>query len=284
MTTDLARRTLYLVGTPIGNLEDISLRAIRVLQEADLIAAEDTRHTGKLLHHFQIATPQVSYHAHNRASRTRELLDVLNQGKAIALVTDAGMPTISDPGYDLVQACITAAISVVPVPGPNAAITALTVSGLPTDRFVFEGFLPAKAHARRAYLETLKAEPRTLIFYEAPHRLQDTLEDLAILGEERAIVLARELTKRFEEVWRGTIGEAIHSYCDREPQGEFTLVVAGAPPTQRDLSEQAIVAELKRLLQGGLSRSEASRQLAQETALPRRQIYQLALSLPDAPA
>lgn len=279
MSSDPKPGTLYLVGTPIGNLEDMTFRAVRILQNVDLIAAEDTRHTGKLLHHFQISTPQISYHDNNRHSRTQELVERLQQGKAIALVTDAGTPGISDPGYELTKACAEVGIPVVPIPGASAAITALTASGLPCDRFVFEGFLPAKSQARRAYLEGLKAESRTLIFYEAPHRLRQTLPDLLILGKERQIVLARELTKLHEEIWRGTIDEAVEHYRDREPQGEFTIVIAGAELSHPVLSEDAIKAELQTLLKQGLSRSEASRQLAQQTSLPRRQIYQLALSL-----
>lgn len=259
----------------------MTFRAVRILQNVDLIAAEDTRHTGKLLQHFQVATPQISYHDHNRHGRTGELVDRLQQGKAIALVSDAGMPGISDPGYDLVSACVAAGLAVVPIPGCSAAIAALTASGLPSDRFVFEGFLPAKAAARRTHLETLKAESRTLIFYEAPHRLRATLQDLMILGETRQVVLARELTKLHEELWRGTISAAITDYQQREPQGEYTIVVAGAEQTHITLSDTVIVAELKSLLAQGLSRSEASRQLAQQTTLPRRQIYQLALSIAD---
>jgi len=185
---------LYLVGTPIGNLEDITLRAIRILQEVDLIAAEDTRRTGKLLQHLQIKKPQISYHQHNQTDRTKELLARLQTGKAIALVTDAGMPGICDPGYEIVKAAIALDILVVPIPGVTAAITALAASGLPTDRFVFEGFLPAKGKQRSERLDVLKSETRTLIIYEAPHRLLSTLMDLgAVLGEDRQIVLAREL-------------------------------------------------------------------------------------------
>ncbi|NJP11451.1 MAG: 16S rRNA (cytidine(1402)-2'-O)-methyltransferase [Leptolyngbyaceae cyanobacterium RU_5_1] len=280
MQSDLKPGTLYIVGTPIGNLEDMTFRAVRILQSVDLIAAEDTRHTGKLLQHFQIVKSQVSYHDHNHSSRTAELVERLRRGQAIALVSDAGMPGISDPGYELVKACAEAGISVIPIPGSNAAIAALTASGLPSDRFVFEGFLPAKSKERCAHLERLKTESRTLIFYEAPHRLRQTLQDLAtVLGDERWIVLARELTKLHEEIWRGTIGEAVATYGDRDPQGEYTLVVAGAEPSQLVLSDDAIKAELQALFDQGLSRSDASRQLAQQTNLPRRQIYQLALSI-----
>ena len=177
---NLKEGTLYIVGTPIGNLEDITFRAVGILQAVDLIAAEDTRHTGKLLKHFQITTPQVSYHEHNRLSRLEELLHRLRTGEAIALVSDAGMPGISDPGYELVKACIEAGVSVIPIPGVTAAVTALAVSGLPTDRFVFEGFLPTKSKPRSDRLNSLKGETRTLIFYEAPHRLRQTLTDLAV--------------------------------------------------------------------------------------------------------
>jgi 16S rRNA (cytidine1402-2'-O)-methyltransferase len=280
MQTDPKPGTLYIVGTPIGNLEDITFRAVRILQTVDLIAAEDTRHTGKLLQHFQVKTPQISYHEHNRNSRIPELLEHLSDGKAIALVSDAGMPGISDPGYELVQACIAAGITVVPVPGASAAITALSAAGLPTDRFVFEGFLAPKAQQRREYLEFLQTESRTLIFYESPHRLPETLQDLAeFFGGARRIVLARELTKLYEEFWRGTIAEAIAHYQQREPQGEYTLVVAGTPASQPLLTEAELKAELQQLMSQGISRSQASRQLAKATALSRRQIYQLALSI-----
>ncbi|MGF1938184.1 MAG: 16S rRNA (cytidine(1402)-2'-O)-methyltransferase [Nostoc sp. ChiQUE02] len=280
MQTDPKPGTLYVVGTPIGNLEDMTFRAVRILQTVDIIAAEDTRHTGKLLQHFQVKTPQVSYHEHNRTSRIPELLEHLVNDKAIALVSDAGMPGISDPGYELVKACIEAGITVVPIPGASAAITALSAAGLPTDRFVFEGFLPAKSQQRQEHLESLQTESRTLIFYESPHRLRDTLQDLALVwGSDRQIVLGRELTKLYEEFWRGTIAEAIAHYSQREPQGEYTLVVAGIPPNQPQLTEEELKAELKQLISQGISRSQASRQLAKFTSLPRRQLYQLALSL-----
>lgn len=280
MSTDPKPSTLYLVGTPIGNLEDMTFRAVRILQNVDLIAAEDTRHTGKLLQHFQVTTPQISYHDHNRNSRTPELLARLQQGKAIALVTDAGMPGISDPGYELVRACAEAGILVVPIPGCSAAIAALSASGLPSDRFIFEGFLPVKGQPRRDRLEALKTEPRTLIFYEAPHRLRQTLADFAEwFGVDREITLARELTKLHEELWRGTVAGAIAHYQTHEPQGEYTVVVAGAQLSQPILSEAVLKEELQSLLQQGLSRSQASRQLAQQTSLPRRQIYELALSI-----
>lgn len=274
----LTSGTLYLVGTPIGNLEDITYRAVRVLQAADLIAAEDTRRTGKLLQHFQITTPQISYHEHNRSSRLNELLSRLQTGVNIALVTDAGMPGISDPGYELVKTCVEAEVSVVPIPGVTAAITALSAAGLPTDRFVFEGFLPTKSKARGDRLGALMSETRTLILYESPHRLVQTLSDLAdAFGADRVIVLARELTKLHEEFWRGTIAQAAEFYRDRQPKGEFTLVIAGAALQTHTPSETQLKAELQQLLQQGMTRSQASRQLAALTNLPRRQIYQLAL-------
>ncbi|MEQ8757447.1 MAG: 16S rRNA (cytidine(1402)-2'-O)-methyltransferase [Coleofasciculus sp. G1-WW12-02] len=273
--------TLYVVGTPIGNLEDMTFRAIRILQTVDTIAAEDTRHTGKLLQHFQIKTNQISYHQHNRQQRLPELLNQLTTGKTIALVTDAGMPSISDPGYELVQAAIEAGIPVIPIPGATAGITALSASGLPTDRFVFEGFLPASGQERQQRLEVLAAESRTLIFYESPYRLQQTLEDFAnIFSPSRQIVLARELTKLHEQFWRGTIEDAIAYYTDHEPKGEFTLILAGAPPESPVLSEATLKAELSQLINQGLSRSQAARQLSHLTNLPRRNLYQMALSLP----
>ena len=278
MQTEPKPGTLYIVATPIGNLEDMTFRAVRILQAVDMIAAEDTRHTGRLLQHFQVKTPQVSYHEHNSNSRIPELLEHLQYGKAIALVSDAGMPGISDPGYELIKACIDNGITVVPIPGASAVITALSAAGLPTDRFIFDGFLPAKSQQRQKYLESLQGESRTLVFYESPHRLRDTLADLGtILGSDRSLVIARELTKLYEEFWRGTIEDAIADYTQREPQGEYTLLVAGNPPSQIQLTETELKAELLQLMHQGISRSQASRQLAKDTSLSRRYLYQLAL-------
>ena len=282
MQTDPKPGTLYIVGTPIGNLEDMTFRAVRILQTVDLIASEDTRHTGKLLQHFQVTAPQLSYHDHNFNSRIPELLGQLDRGKALAIVTDAGTPGISDPGYELVKACIEAGIEVVPIPGPTAAITALSAAGLPTKQFVFEGFLPAKGGDRHDRLKFLQVESRTIILYEAPHRLRQTLQDLAdVLGIDRQLVLGRELTKLHEEFRRGKIGDALAHYTEREPQGEYTLVVAGIPQALPQLSEAELKAELQQLMAQGISRSQASRQLAKETFLPRRQLYQLALSIKE---
>ncbi|MDE5075180.1 MAG: 16S rRNA (cytidine(1402)-2'-O)-methyltransferase [Trichodesmium sp. St5_bin2_1] len=272
--------TLYIVGTPIGNLEDTTFRAIKTLQEVDLIAAEDTRHTSKLLQHFQILTPQLSYHQHNEQSRIPELIEKLNQGKAIALVTDAGMPAISDPGYELVKVCVEANISVVPIPGVTASITALCASGLPTNKFIFIGFLPTKIKLREEQLEKLSNSLETVVLYESPYKLLQTLEDLAkMLGGNRKIVLARELTKLHEEFWRGTVGQAIIHYQNNQPKGEFTLVIAGAEPELPVLSEDTIKQELQELFAQGISRSQASRQLSQKINLSRRKIYQIALKI-----
>ncbi|MCP2729757.1 16S rRNA (cytidine(1402)-2'-O)-methyltransferase [Limnofasciculus baicalensis] len=275
--------TLYIVATPIGNLQDMTFRAVQTLQTVDIIAAEDTRHTGKLLEYFQIKTPQISYHEHNRVERLPELLSILEKGKAIAIVTDAGMPGISDPGYELIKGCIEAKIPVVPIPGATAVITALSASGLPTDKFVFEGFLPNSTQERQNRLEFLAGESRTLIFYESPHHLRQTLQDLAnSFGAYRPIVIGRELTKLYEEFWRGTIKDAIAYYQEKEPKGEFTLVVAGEVSGAPILSEDTLKEELMAIMLQGISRSQASRQLAQLTKISRRHLYQLALSLPAA--
>lgn len=277
---NLQQGTLYIVGTPIGNLEDITFRAIRILKSVNLIAAEDTRHTAKLLHHFQITTPQISYHHHNRMARQIELLNYLKEGDSIALVTDAGMPGISDPGYDLIHACIISDIPVIPIPGPTAAITALSVSGLPTERFVFEGFLPTKTRDRHDRFQHLMTEIRTIIIYEAPHRVLKTLTDLKdVFGNNHQITVGRELTKRYEEFWRGTLEDAILYYQNSQQiKGEFTLIIAGCSKSNYlNLTIEQLKTELQQLLEQGMTRSQASRQLAQVTTFSRRQIYDLSL-------
>ncbi len=276
----LAPSTLYLVGTPIGNLEDITFRALRVLKQADVIAAEDTRHTGKLLQHFQIKTPQISYHDHNTQQRIPQLIARLERGEAIALVTDAGMPGISDPGYELVCACVEANITVVPIPGPSAVVAAVAAAGLPCDRFTFEGFLPVKGKSRKTRIEALKNEERTAVFYESPHRILKTLAEMeSVLGAQREVAIARELTKRYEEFWRGTVEDAIAHYKTTPPKGEFTLLISPAPPRPHSLSNEEIVAELKNLLAQGQSRTEASRAIAERTDRSKREIYQLSIEV-----
>ena len=268
---------LYLVGTPIGNLEDITLRASRILQEVDLIAAEDTRRTGKLLQHLAISTPQISYNEHNHNSRIEELISRMKQGENLALVTDAGMPSISDPGVDLVRAAIAHNITVIPIPGGTAVISALAASGLPTDKFVFEGFLPQKQSDRSTRLELLRSETRTVVLYEAPHRILKTLKDLLEIVGDREIVLARELTKIHEEFWRGNIAQAVALYTKRQPKGEYTIVLQGAPASSLITDRAELKQELQQLLNQGMTRSQASRQLAKLTSLSRREIYQLDL-------
>ncbi|HAW70046.1 MAG TPA: 16S rRNA (cytidine(1402)-2'-O)-methyltransferase [Firmicutes bacterium] len=239
--------TLFLCATPIGNLQDVSLRLLATLKEVDLIAAEDTRHTRKLLTHFDIHKPLVSYHRHSTSEKGDQILGQLSAGKNIALVSDAGMPGISDPGTELVAAAVAAGITVVPVPGPVAAIAALTASGMDTTRFCFEGFLPRYRRQRRAALERLKAEERTMVFYEAPHRVSETVQDLLDILGNRRIVFAREITKIHEEFWRGTIAEALVHLKEQGERGEYTLVLEGLEAFRmRDAS-------------GGQDLSEASR-------------------------
>lgn len=279
--------TLYLVATPIGNLEDITYRALRVLREVDAIAAEDTRHTGKLLAHFQITTPQLSYHEHNQHKRIPEILDRLQRGQSIALVSDAGTPGISDPGVPLVAACGAAGLAIVPVPGACAAIAGLIGSGLPSDQFCFEGFLPVKGKERRDRLASLAAERRTAILYEAPHRLRETLQDLAQqAGETRPIAIARELTKRYEQFWRGTVAEAIATWTEDNPawpiKGEFVLILGGAPLEDSAPTEAEIIAALQEVIAQGVSRSAASREVAARFGWPKRSVYELSLTIPEA--
>lgn len=281
--------TLYLVGTPIGNLEDMSMRALRVLREVALIAAEDTRQTRKLLSHFDIHTPLVSYHEHNQRTAGPALIQRLAAGEDVALVTDAGMPAISDPGEQLVRLAVEAGIPVVPVPGPTAFVTALVVSGLPTDRFVFEGFLPTKKKERQAALADLKRERRTWILYEAPHRLLDTLQDLDRELGSRRMAAARELTKMFEEVVRGTPRELLAHFQQHPPKGEFVLVVEGAAgeiPADGKAEGPASVEDLARavaeLESQGMDRKAAMRQVAASTGRSRREVYQALLAMKES--
>lgn len=271
--------TLYLCATPIGNLEDITLRALRMLREVDLIAAEDTRHTRKLLSHYDIHTPLTSFHQHNLKKKGEYLLELLASGKNIALVSDAGLPGISDPGSELVAAALEQGFHVVPIPGPSAGITALVVSGLSTETFVFIGFLPAAKKARREKLQELRPLSGTLIFYEAPHRLRDTLADIIEVLGNRTAAVARELTKIHEEIIRGTLEEILEHFRDREPRGEFTLVVAGATGEERSQGEEAAwqhldpAAHVAQLEAEGIGRKEAIREVARLRGLPRREVY-----------
>ncbi len=264
--------TLYVVGTPIGNLEDITLRALRVLAEVDVIAAEDTRVTRTLLRRHNIETPLLSYHQHSGEKRRREILDMLQRGKSVALVSDAGMPGFSDPGADLVRACAKADISTVVVPGPTASSATLAISGLLAREFVFLGFLPSRRGERRKALLRVADYRGALVFYEAPHRLADSLEDmLAVLGDREAVG-ARELTKRFEEVARGKLSELRDRFAEGKPRGEFTVVVAGAGRAEEaDLA--AACREVEELVEAGLSRSKAAAHVARRTGLPRSRLY-----------
>jgi 16S rRNA (cytidine1402-2'-O)-methyltransferase len=282
--------TLFLVATPIGNLEDITLRALRVLREVSLIAAEDTRHTRKLLTHFEVATPMTSYHEHSGPARTDALVTALATGD-VALVSDAGTPLLSDPGQALVRAALEAGHAVVPIPGPSAAIAALVASGLPTDQFTFLGFLPRKSSDRRALLARFAQAPETLILYEAPHRLLACLDDaLATLGDRNA-TLARELTKVHEEFRRGRLSALRAEYDHGEaPRGEFTIVISGAEPAVEQETEESLerraIERIHALLASGVSVRETAVEVARLTGLPRRQVYRLALesSMEDAPS
>jgi 16S rRNA (cytidine1402-2'-O)-methyltransferase len=269
---------LYVVATPIGNLEDLSPRAARILGEADLIACEDTRHTAHLLAAYGIRTPSVSYFEHNEDRRTPELLERLREGATLALVSDAGTPAISDPGYRLVHAALDAGIRVVALPGPSAAIAALSIAGLPTDRFVFEGFLPQRDGPRLQHLKALVREPRTMVFYESARRLSATLAAMAnVFGSDRPAAIVREITKTFEETIRGTLSELHDRIAAAEPRGEITLIVGGAPaaPAAPDSPTSGVTLELLR--EAGLSLKQASAVVAKLTGASRRDIYQSAV-------
>ena len=270
---------LYLVPTPIGNLGDISKRAAETLAAVDFIAAEDTRVSVKLLNHLEIKKPLVSYHEHNQRESGPKILERLLAGENCALVTDAGSPAISDPGEDLVRLCAQAGVPVCAIPGPCAAITALSVSALPTGRFAFEGFLPAQKKERRLRLEALAGEERTMIFYEAPHRLRQTLAELAsAFGGTRKISLCRELTKLHEEIARMTLAEAVSNYAENEPRGEYVLVVAGAEERTASVSLEDAVARARALMESGLRVKDAAKQAAEETGIPKNKLYAAVIS------
>jgi 16S rRNA (cytidine1402-2'-O)-methyltransferase len=271
--------TLYIVATPIGNLEDITLRAIRVLKEADLIAAEDTRHTQKLLNKYDIHTPFTSYHDHNKEEKAPVLVSRMLDGKSVALVSDAGTPGISDPGYFLINLAVDQRIPIVPIPGATAAIAALSISGLPTDSFVFEGFLPSKQSARRKRLEELKTEKRTLVFYEAPHRIINTIEDMAsVLGDRKAVV-TRELTKIHEEAIRGNLTEVLEHLNKGSYKGEFTIIVHGATETPSDQNIDTKEYLKNLMLHRGMTKKEAIAAAAEELGLPKKEVYKESLKI-----
>ena len=275
---------LYLVPTPIGNLGDISLRCRETLENADFIAAEDTRVTLKLLNHLGIKKNLVSYYEHNKATQGSRIVERILAGETCALVSDAGSPAISDPGEDLVKQCAAAGIPVCAIPGPCAAITALSISAQATGRFCFEGFLSTAKKSRREHLDALKKEQRTMIFYEAPHKLLTTLTDLReVFGGDRPISLCRELTKLHEEVVRTTLAEAVTRYTETPPKGEFVLIVAGAPAEQQEApSETDAAARVSQLMAEGVSRKDAVKQAAKELGLPKNVVYDIALKGFDA--
>lgn len=270
---------LYLVATPIGNLEDITLRAIRVLEEVDLIAAEDTRRTIKLLNHLDIKKPLVSYYEHNKVIKGNYLVGQLLEGKSIALVSDAGTPGISDPGEDMVKLCIENEIPLTMVPGPVAAVAGLVLSGLSSGRFAFEGFLPMNKRARKERVNLLKDEIRTIVFYEAPHKLVYTLKDLYEVLGNRRITLARELTKKFEEIARCTLKEALERFESESPRGEYVLVVEGADEKQMleekksEWNVMSIVEHYQMYIEQGLPKKEAMKKVAQDRGISKREVY-----------
>jgi 16S rRNA (cytidine1402-2'-O)-methyltransferase len=280
--------TLYIVSTPIGNLEDITLRALRVLKEVDLVAAEDTRHTLKLLSHFEIRTPLIAYHQHSEAGRTANLVARLREGQSIALVTDAGTPGVSDPRGDLITAAIDAGIPVVPVPGASAVLTGLVASGLPTARFAFEGFLPRTKSSRRTKLAALAAEPRTLVFYEAGNRTAETLTEMAqAFGDDRPCCVGRELTKKHEQFLRGPLRDVLAAFKTGEQRGEVTIVIGGVSsegegettPEEPMSPEDALTSALQAALASGLSERDAVKQVSTDLKLSKRDVYAAMLSM-----
>ena len=282
---------LYLVATPIGNLVDITLRALRVLKEAALIAAEDTRTARKLLAHFEIATPVTAYFARGRgrgspapAPKLEPILDALARGD-VAVVSEAGLPGLSDPGYEIVRAALARGFRVVPIPGANALTAALVASGLPTDQFAYLGFLPRQSRARREFLKSIADEPRTLVAYEAPHRVRASLDDIAAMLGDRAICVARELTKMYEEFFRGTVSQAREHFAGHAPRGEFTFVIEGKMKGERGemkvdgaWDDARVIAAVRELMAAGVARTEAAKRVAREAGRARREVYELAMT------
>ncbi len=269
---------LYVVATPIGNLEDMTYRAVRILAEVDLIAAEDTRHSRTLLEHYGIRTAQISYHEHNEEGRAEQLLEHLRQDKSIALISDAGTPCIADPGYRLVSRCRAAGVTVVPVPGASALVSALSVSGLPTDAFRFVGFAPAKEHGRRQLFERLKNESATVVFYESPHRLLKSLQDLGeVCGQERPLAIARELTKRYEEIFCGTISQALQHFGAQAVRGELVVLLAPGGGEQPQLSVVEALQQMRD--ETDLSWKEIVKQVARQFDMAGSDVYRESLAL-----
>lgn len=269
--------TLYIVGTPIGNLDDITLRALQTLRTVDLIAAEDTRRAARLLQHFEISKPVTSLFEHNEEAKIDHLLKLLETDN-VALISEAGMPGLSDPGYRMIRAAIKHNVRVVPIPGPTAAVTALIASGLATDAFIFVGFLPRRSGERRKLLQELIRERRTLVCYEAPHRLQESLVDIQQVLGDRALVVGRELTKMYEEIWRGSVSGARDHYS-AEVRGEITLVIEGAPQAALKWDEKEVRNIITQAMQRGISRAQAVREIAEIADWPRREVYKIALTL-----
>ncbi|MGN0679725.1 MAG: 16S rRNA (cytidine(1402)-2'-O)-methyltransferase [Oscillospiraceae bacterium] len=271
---------LYIVGTPIGNLSDFSPRGIETLGNADYIAAEDTRVTLKLLTHFGIKKPLISCYKPKEQEKSEQIISLISEGNTVAMVSDAGMPCISDPGYILVRKCRELGLAVEVVPGCNAAVAAVAVSGISTERWTFEGFLPVPKKERTERLESVKNLPHTLVYYEAPHKIRQTLSDMAeVLGTEREIALCRELTKLHEEVIRGTLGEMSHYYDNTEPRGEYVIVIEGSPEKQEAYTTEQAAALARSLVEGGEKLSEACRQAAKATGISKREIYSILSNL-----
>lgn len=284
-TIDKGKRgILYLCATPIGNLEDITIRALKVLRKADFIAAEDTRHTLKLLNRYRIKVPLISYHEHNKNYRKHEIIDKLTTGNNVVMVSDAGMPGISDPGEDLVKEAIEAGIEVRPIPGPTALIAAVVISGLPTGRFIFEGFLPRNKKDRESRLKDLKTETRTMVFYESPHRLKQTLNQMYEIFGDRKLAIAREMTKAYEEVFRGNISDALKHFAEKTPRGEFTIVVAGSgnkeKMEQTSCWEQISIKDhIKMYTEQGIPKKESIKKVAKDRNLPKTKVYRESFDL-----
>lgn len=273
--------TLYVCGTPIGNLEDVSIRLLKTLRRVDLIACEDTRHTIKLLNRYKIKKPLLSYHEHSSNEREDYLLEEMQNGKSIALVSDAGMPCISDPGPELVKKAIEAGINIEVIPGPSALTAALAISGLDSSSFIFYGFLPRRRNQRRSLLEALKTEGRTVIFYEAPHRLLSSLADMKeLLGEEQPLTIGRELTKQYQEMQRGTVSELLEIYQTRTPRGEMCLLLPGRQKSTQPVAMEQIVSETAQLIKQGLDKKEAFKMKAHEYGIKKSLLYKYFLDNP----